>query len=241
LTGVYALLQRDTLGASGAVALDLELRGSRREPVYAGRFAVLLDSAAAPSLDGTIAYAGRRLDASAHLRRNGREIVALTAHLPLDLALVPVARRSDTLAIRARADAADLAALEAFTAQLRDVRGRVTADVAVRGTWDAPRLDGTLAIDSGGVSIAPLNVRWNDIAGRLRLGGDTLHVDSLAIHSDHGRADLSGYVRLERLTRPLLALIDATSGARTPRRLESPPPPAWHAVRCSATLTENGT
>jgi hypothetical protein len=212
LTGVYALLQRDSLGAAGAVALDLALQGSRRDPVYEGRFAVIPDSAGAPSLDGTIAYAGRRLDATAHLRRNGREIVALTAHLPLDLALVPVAKRqlSDTLAIRARADAADLAALEAFTAELRDVRGRVTADVAVRGTWDAPRLDGSLRVDSGGVSITALNVRWSDIAGRLRLGGDTLHVDSLAIHSDHGRADLTGYVRLERLTRPLLALdIDA--------------------------------
>ncbi len=208
LTGVYAVLQRDTLGAAGAVAFDLTLRGSRRDPVYEGRFAVLPDDAATPSLDGTLAYAGRRLDATAHLRRNGREIVALTAHLPIDLALVPVAQRqlSDTLAIRARADAADLAVLEAFTAELRDVRGRVTADVAVRGTWDAPRLDGTLRIDSGGVSIAALGVRWDDIAGRLRLGGDTLHVNSLAIHSGNGRADLSGYVRLERLTRPLLAL-----------------------------------
>ncbi|MGH7615278.1 MAG: translocation/assembly module TamB domain-containing protein [Gemmatimonadales bacterium] len=208
LVGVYALLQQDTLGAEGDVALDLALRGSRRDPVYEGRFAVMPEKEAAPSLDGTVAYAGRRLDATAYLRRNGLEIVALTAHLPLDLALVPVAKRqlSDTLAIRARADAADLATLEAFTAALRDVQGQVTADVAVRGTWDAPRLDGTMRVDSGGVSIAALGVRWSNIAGRLRLSGDTLRVDSLAIHSEHGQADLSGYVRLERLTRPVLAL-----------------------------------
>jgi hypothetical protein len=208
LVGVYALLQQDTLGAEGDVALDLALRGSRRDPVYQGRFAVIPGKEGAPSLDGTIAYAGRRLDANAYLRRNGREIVAFTAHLPLDLALVPVAKRqlSDTLAIRARADAADLATLEAFTAALRDVRGRVTADVAVRGTWDDPRLGGTMRVDSGAVSIAALGVRWSEISGRLGLSGDTLRVDSLAIHSERGRADLSGYVRLERLTRPVLAL-----------------------------------
>jgi translocation and assembly module TamB len=51
-----------------------------------------------------------------------------------------------------------------------------------------------------------LNVRWDDVGGRFRLGGDTIHVDSLVIHSDRGRAELSGHVRLERLTRPLLAL-----------------------------------
>ncbi|MGH7537417.1 MAG: translocation/assembly module TamB domain-containing protein [Gemmatimonadales bacterium] len=208
LSGLYALLQRDTLGASGAVAADVTLRGSRRDPVYEGSFAVVPDSAGAPSLDGTFAYAGRRLHAGATLRRDGHEILGLTAHLPLDLALTNAPRRQlpDTLTIRARADGADLGVLERLTSQLRDVRGRVTADVGIRGTWEAPRLDGALRVDSGDITIPALNVRWEDIAGRLRLGGDTVHVDSLRLKSDNGRADISGHVRLERLTRPLLAL-----------------------------------
>ena len=212
LAGVYALLQRDTLGTTGSVNADLTLRGSQREPTYDGRFALVPDSAGAPSVEGTFAYARRRVDAAASLRRGDREVVGFTAHLPLDLALVKVPRRQlpDTLAIRARADGADLDALEALTTQLRDVRGRLTADVGIRGTWDAPRLDGTLRIDSAGVGIPDLNVRWDAIAGRLRLGGDTIYVDSLGLRSERGRADLKGYVRLERLTRPVLALdIDA--------------------------------
>ncbi len=213
LAGVYALLQRDTLGTTGGVTADLTVRGSRRDPTYDGRFALVPDSAGAPSVQGTFAYARRRVDAVASLRRGEREVVGFTAHLPLDLALMDVPRRQlpDTLAIRARADGADLNALEALTTQLRDVRGRLTADVGIRGTWDAPRLDGTLRIDSAGVGIPALNVRWDGIGGRLRLGGDTIYVDSLGMHSDRGRADLAGYVRLERLTRPLLALdIDAS-------------------------------
>ena len=213
LAGVYALLQRDTLGTTGSVTADLTVRGSRRDPTYDGRFALVPDTAGAPSVEGTFAYARRRLDAAASLRRGAREVVGFTAHLPLDLALMDVPRRQlpDTLAIRARADGADLDALEALTTQLRDVRGRLTADVGIRGTWDAPRLDGTLRIDSAGVSIPALNVRWDGIAGRLRLGGDTLYVDSLGLHSDRGRGDLTGYVRLERLTHPVLALdIDAS-------------------------------
>ncbi|HMA44398.1 MAG TPA: translocation/assembly module TamB domain-containing protein, partial [Gemmatimonadales bacterium] len=210
LAGVNALLQRDTLGTTGSVSVDLTMRGSRREPSYDGRFAVVPDSAeeGAPSVDGTFHYAGRRLDAAASLRRSDREVVGFTAHLPLDLALERVPRRElpDTLSIRARADRAGLDALEALTSQIRDVRGRLTADVGIRGTWDAPRLDGTLRIDSGGVSIPDLNVRWEGIAGRLRLGGDTIYVDSLGMRSERGRADLGGYVRMERLTHPVLAL-----------------------------------
>jgi autotransporter translocation and assembly factor TamB len=208
LAGVYALVQRDTLGTTGTVTADLTLGGSRREPTYDGRFALVPDSTGAPSVEGTFAYARRRVEAAASLRRGGREVVGFTAHLPLDLALMAVPRRQlpDTLAIRARANDADLDALEALTTQLRDVRGRLTADVGIRGTWDAPRLDGTLRIDSAGVGIPDLNVRWEAIAGRLRLGGDTIYVDSLGLRSDRGRADLKGFVRLERLTRPVLAL-----------------------------------
>jgi hypothetical protein len=208
LTGVYALLQRDTLGAAGTVAVDVTVRGSRREPQYEGRFAVVPDSVGSPSLDGTFAYAARRLDAAASLKRAGREVVGFTAHLPIDLALTRVPRRQlpDTLAIRARADGAALSTLEALTSGLRQVRGRLTADLGVRGTWDAPRLDGMLRIDSAGLEIPSLNVQWENIVGRLRLGGDTLYVDTLGVQSERGRADLSGSVRLERLSRPILAL-----------------------------------
>jgi autotransporter translocation and assembly factor TamB len=212
LAGVYALVQRDTLATAGSVMADLTVRGSRREPAYDGRFALVPDSAGAPSVDGTFRYAGRRLDAAASLRHGDREVVGFTAHLPLDLAMTAVPRRqlADTLAMRARADGADLDALEALTTQLRDVRGRLTADVGIRGTWDAPRLDGTLRIDSAGVEIPSLNVRWEAIAGRLRLGGDTIYVDSLGVRSERGSAELTGYTRLERLTHPVLALdIDA--------------------------------
>lgn len=212
LAGVYALLQRDTLGTTGNVMVDLTVRGSRREPGYEGGFALVPDSAGAPSVEGTFNYARRRLDAAASLRRAGREIMGFTAHLPLDLALTSVPRRElpDTLAIRARADGADLVALEALTTQVRDVQGRLTADVGIRGTWDAPRLDGTLRIDSAGVAIPALRVRWAPITGRLRLGGDTIYVDSLGVRSDRGEADLGGYVRLEGLSHPVLALdIDA--------------------------------
>jgi hypothetical protein len=209
LAGVYALAQRDTAGAGGTVVADVSLSGTRRDPAYRGRFAVVpIDTATGMSLDGHLVYAARRLDGAAQLRVAGREVLALTAHLPLNLALAAVARRQepDTLAIGARADGVDLSALETLTAALRDVRGRLTADVGVRGTWNHPQLRGALRVDSGAVSIPALNVRWRDIVGRLRLGGDTVHVDTLAIGSERGHADVTGSVQLERLTHPVLAL-----------------------------------
>jgi TamB, inner membrane protein subunit of TAM complex len=209
LAGVYALLQRDTTGAGGAVQADVSLMGTRRDPVYRGEFAVIPDdSAQGVALDGRVAYLARRLDGDAHLSVSRRQVLALTAHLPIDLALQPVANRQvqDTLAIGATARDVDLSALEALTTALRDLGGHLTADVGIRGTWNNPLLRGSLQIDSGTVSVPALGVRWQDIVGRMRLGGDTIHLDSLTVRSERGVADVSGTVKLERLTHPVLAL-----------------------------------
>lgn len=209
LAGVYALLQRDTTGAGGTVFADVSLTGTRRDPAYKGHFGVVPgDTTSGAALDGHVAYAARRLDGDAQLSVGGRDVLALTAHLPLDLALVPVAHRqvADTLAIGARANDVDLAALETFTSVLRDVRGHLTTDLGIRGTWNSPQLRGGLKIDSGAVSLPALGVRWQNILGRLHLDGDAIHVDTLLVHSEHGEADVSGVVQLEKLTHPLLAL-----------------------------------
>ncbi len=211
LAGLYALLQRDTLGVAGAVTATLALGGTRANPTYNGSFA-LSDGAfgafRAPFMDGTVAYQSRRLDGEVHLWRAGQQILNVTAHLPLDLALMDVAQRQlpDTLSVQARADSVDLTVLEAVTPLLRQVQGVFDADLGIGGTWDAPRLRGGLEISGAAATIPALNVRYEDIGGRLVLRGDTIRVDGLTARSEKGRAEVTGYVRLDRLTKPVLDL-----------------------------------
>jgi hypothetical protein len=211
LAGVYALLQRDTLGVSGAVTATVAMAGTRANPIYNGSFA-LSDGAfgafRAPFMDGTIAYQNRRLDGEVHLWRSGQQILNVTARLPLDLALTKVAQRQipDTLSVQARADSVDLTVLEAVTPLVREVRGVFDADLGIGGTWDAPQLRGGLEISGAGATIPALNVRYDDINGRLALLGDTIRLEQLAARSEKGHAEVSGFVRLDRLTKPVLDL-----------------------------------
>src|SRR2546426_5753853 len=92
------------------------------------------------------------------------------------------------------------------TPLLKEVAGVFTADVGIAGTWQAPRLRGGLVIRDAAATIPTLNVRYEGITGRLALSGDTIRVDSVAVRSDQGRAVVSGFVRLEQLARPVLAL-----------------------------------
>ena len=211
LAGVYALLQRDTLGVGGAVTATVALGGTRANPTYNGSFAIsdgAFGAFRAPFMDGTVAYQNRRLDGEVHLWRSGQQILNVTARLPLDLALTDVKQRQlpDTLSIQARADSVDLTVLEAVTPLLRQVQGVFDADLGVGGTWDAPQLRGGLEISGAAATIPALNVRYEDIGGRLLLHGDTIRVDGLSVRSEKGHAEVTGYLRLDRLTKPVLDL-----------------------------------
>jgi hypothetical protein len=216
LTGIYALLQSDTLGVAGSVTATVAAAGTRANPVYRGAFAfsdASFGSFRAPFMDGTVDYRSGRLNGEVHLWRSGQQILNVTAHLPLDLALVPVAERqlADTLSVQARADSVDLGVLAAVTKTLRQVEGVFSADLGIGGTWDAPQLRGGLKIGHAAATIPALNVRYTNLNGGLSLRGDTIRVDSITATSERGRAELTGYMRLERLTKPILALNITTS------------------------------
>jgi len=216
LTGVYALLQKDTLGVAGAVTANIAATGTRANPLYSGSFAfsnAAFGSFRAPFLDGIVDYRDRRLNGEVHMWRSGQQILNVTAHLPLDLALVPVAQRQlpDTLSVQARADSVDLGVLAAVTTTLQQVEGVFNADLGIGGTWEAPRLRGGLEIGNAAATIPALNVRYTNLNGGVSLRGDTIRVDSITATSERGHAELTGYVRLERLTKPVLDLNINTS------------------------------
>src|SRR5207247_7367655 len=211
LTGIYALMERDTLGVAGAVTATMAATGTRANPLYSGSFAfsdAAFGSFRAPFMDGIIDYRNRRLNGEVHLWRSGQQVLNLTAHLPLDLALVPVAERQlpDTLSVQARPDSVDLGVLAAVTTTVQQVQGIFNADLGIGGTWEAPQLRGGLQIGHAAVTLPTLNVRYTNLNGSISLRGDTIHVDSIGAVSERGHAQVSGYLRLERLTKPLLAL-----------------------------------
>jgi len=216
LTGIYALMEHDTLGVAGVVTASVAATGTRANPLFSGSFAfsdAAFGSFRAPFMDGIIDYRNRRLNGEVHLWRSGQQVLNVTAHLPLDLALVPVAQRQlpDTLSVQARADSVDLGVLAAVTTTVQQVEGVFNADLGIGGTWEAPRLRGGLQIGHAAATIPALNVRYANMNGSLSLLGDTIRVDSITATSEQGRAQLTGYMRLERLTKPVLALNITTS------------------------------
>ncbi|MEP6572265.1 MAG: translocation/assembly module TamB domain-containing protein [Gemmatimonadota bacterium] len=211
LQDVYAMLERDTSGVSGSVALDLEIAGTGDKPTIRGT-TTLADANfgefGAPFVQGVINYQDQRLETSLLLWRTGQQVLRVEAQLPLDLALHSVAKRqvAGPLIVRAQADSTDLGVLEAFTPAVRRVRGVLNADAEVTGTWDEPRLRGFVSIANGSMVVPALGIRLDGLDGRARLTGDSITLDTLRMLSGHGDLAVMGGIRLEQLTKPILNL-----------------------------------
>jgi translocation and assembly module TamB len=211
LHDAYGLLQRDTLGVAGDVGIDVRIGGTAEQPTLRGTMTLeggKFGDFNAPFLQGVVDYADRRLETDLLLWRSGKNVLDVGATLPLDLALRGAERRQvdGPLSVHAHGDSVDLGILEAFTPAVRQVSGEFSTDVNVTGTWDAPRLAGSLEFRDGAMSLPGLGVRYERIQGRGRFQGDSLVLDNVALRSGGGSLAITGTVRLEDLARPVLSL-----------------------------------
>ncbi|HXG44694.1 MAG TPA: translocation/assembly module TamB domain-containing protein [Gemmatimonadales bacterium] len=231
---VYQLLERDTAGVGGTVQLDLTVGGTAAAPTLRGVGSLddlSFGDFGAPYVQGVLDYADRRLETNLLLWRTGQPVLRVEARLPLDLALTRVSRRQldGPILVRATADSTDLGVAEAFTRNLRRVRGVLDASVTVTGTWNTPRLGGEIRIQNASAAVPGLGVRYTGLTARAHLAGDSIAVDTFVVRSGEGSLTAAGNVRLERLTRPVL---DLTFRARRFRVLD---------VRNFLTLDASGT
>ncbi len=217
LADLYALAEADTTGVGGMVNGTLHLAGPAADPTFSAAAAIVggrFGDFRTPRLDAAADYAARRLTFRAGLRSEREQVLSATGTLPLDLSLVAVAQRQlpDSLRIRLRADSVDLGVLDALTALVHDVRGQLTADVEVGGTWDKPALEGSAHISDGAATIPALGARYTGVEARMALGGDRLTVQEAHFKGGAGTLGVAGDVRFEVLTHPVLDLTVTARG-----------------------------
>ena len=223
---VLRALQRDATG-DARVGAVVQLDGSRADPTMRGTVAIrdgTYRGTRAPDADLTLRYAARRLAASATARDSvGRRVLAATASLPVDLALVSVRgsrRTAGELVADAVLDSLALGMLPLSSSSLEALQGTVAGEAHVRGTWAMPSYSGHAALRDGGVVVASTGMRVTGAVADLRVAGDTLRLDSLVARAG-GALRAAGTVDLSDRTHPVLHLaasgrnlrvLDATRG-----------------------------
>ena len=208
---LWALLQFGYHGVEGAVYGTFQLEGTGDDPIMTASVSMvdaMFGDFRAPQFVGRATYRDRRLEGRVRVRRLGEEILLVDLDLPLDLALTGAERRQlpGRISINARADSVDLSLLNAVTPLVQHIEGTLDADFGIAGTWENPELTGRLTLSDAVAAYPAIGVRHEDINGSFVLSGDTIHVNRLSLRSGAGNAQISGFVRLEQLSRPVLDL-----------------------------------
>lgn len=211
LRDLYGLLQLDTAGVGGGLGFTLDVRGTAREPLIDGSVRLedaVVREARIPFAHTMVRYQNRRLTAHAGLIRTGAELLEVNADLPLDLGFTGVKQRQldGPISVHARADSADLNLLEAVVSGIQDVEGQFVAGAEIKGTWAKPEISGFVNVTHGAMTIPGIGVRYAAILGRGELRGDSLLVPYALVTSGKGTLQITGGVRFDSLSRPLLNL-----------------------------------
>lgn len=208
---LYSLMQWDTTQVRGDLSLDLELTGTSANPIIRGGLAVAdvgLEDFSAPFIQGSVRYEAHQLEASLDVWKTGTSVMQMETRLPLDLALTKVPRRQlpGPILFRAHSDSTDLAILEALTRAVRQVNGSLAVDAELGGTWEQPALNGFIALRDAGAYLPGLGVRYDNLDAKATLAGDSVHLDNFRLTGGKGSLEITGGLRLEKLTHPILGL-----------------------------------
>jgi translocation and assembly module TamB len=160
------------------------LTGTRDAPVIdaaAGLDSVKIGPRAAPSIAATAHYASKHAIAEAHGMSGTRDVLTLTANVPIDLTLRSVEKRllDDTLTARFIADSASLAGLESVVPQVQGLAGNLFANVDMRGTWKHVNADGRVEIRDGAFEFSKSGTVGRGVTLDARLFRDSIVINKL--------------------------------------------------------------
>lgn len=199
---------RGTLrGPADLPTLDLDLR------LLEGRIA----GVSIQELRGEIGYTGRTLTVLGEGLFEETARFEVDGGLPVDLVLglPPTFELVDDGPIRGRFRTHEfpLSALETAIPTVRDIEGRLTANLSLEGTPVDPTLSGSASMTGGAMTVPLLNQRYERIEGEATLAGQIIQVERLLAWRD-GYAALSGNIRVEDLVNPVLDLTLELQGFR---------------------------
>lgn len=230
------------LDVTGFLSLEGTVRGPAGSPELAFDLALeegSLQDVAVRSLaaqlrysDGVLHLEGAGLlGDSARIEIEGSAPATLALGLPPSFDLV----EDGALDLRLTTAAFPLATLDPGIAMIRDIAGRLDADVRVGGTPDQPVLGGRVQVADGAFTVPLLDRRYEEIRGLAVLDGRILRVDSLVARSD-GTARVTGQMVFDQLTDPGLDLVAELDGFRAQEVEGDEGAAAWGTMRLRGSL-----
>ncbi len=212
---------------SGMTRASLALAGTRDAPrfTFSASFdSVVFREGKVPSLRAEAQYADRRLDAK--LVGGGdrpRELFRVEGKVPVDLSLRAVKERMLDLpiSVRAVADSAPLAGIEALLPQASELAGTLTARLELGGSWKRREITGAAHVRNGAFFLNRTGTAVRALRLDAAFAHDTVTIETLRM-SDGDNARDSIYVKGTVFKRDSSWQVALRSGATNFKVIDDP-------------------
>ena len=175
-----------TRAVTGLLNGTAEFRGTRNDPTVQSAFALTggsVDGVSFNALTGKANYSGRAVDVDARLEQSPQAVLTAIGTAPIPNGPGSTVRTAE-FDLAVASTPIDIALFQPATTQLTKLTGQVQADVRVRGTLEAPRLNGRVETTNGGFSVLATGVTYSNALARLTFEGDRLLVDRFEVTDD---------------------------------------------------------
>lgn len=191
----------------GEFSFDSRIEGTAGDPEFNGRLSMSEGNLSGVTIDTigvNIAYNHNTSDIQIDgtIYSLGARIVDFEALLPLYLDMralqVELPGDEDDVSVSFFADNFDLSMLEDFLDRdvMRELTGRLTANLELRGTIDSIEPNGSLNVSRGSIRIVPAGVTLSEITSSINLNPEALQLETFSMRSGPGSFTASGSVEL---------------------------------------------
>lgn len=204
---VLALAGSD-LQLSGALMLDASITGPAASPSVNGHVSLSEGSVrgvAVRSMESTLDYQDGALQIEARGAIGDSALVGLNGTIPARIRLAgdTLFRLTDGEAMNVRivTRTFPLSTLDPGISTVRELAGRLQADVRIAGSPDEPRLSGSARVIEGAFTVPLVDRRFHGVSGTIDLSGREARLRELTVVSD-GTARVTGTLSFQELTNP---------------------------------------
>ena len=174
---------------TGRLEASASVTGTTDEPRVAADFQVRQGAFRQfkyDSFGGTIDYAKTRITVDTRLQQNSTQWLTAKGTLPSSL----FSGKADRSPLDLTIDSSpiDLGVVQGLTTDLTGVTGMLEAHVRLTGAADDPQPSGAITVKDGAMTVVPSNVRYTNIAGRVDLQPDRVHIDQITVLDNHQAA-----------------------------------------------------
>ncbi len=149
---------------------------------------------------GMVDYKGQGLTVDTRLQQNATQWITAKGYVPRALftprASTPapsttdhhVVAPGDRIDLTIDSSPIDLGVIQGFNDMVTDVKGTLEAHLRVTGSAADPHPLGEIAVRDGSMKVVPVGVAYKNIAGRLELQEDRVHIDQITVLDNHDSA-----------------------------------------------------